>query len=333
MRCILREDTNPYFNLAAEEYVFKNFTDDTFMLWRNEPSVILGKHQNAYAEINHEFIRKHNIKVVRRISGGGSVYHDLGNLNFTFITNGDSNNLVDFSKFTLPIIDTLSKLGLAVQIGPRNSLYIDGKKISGNAEHIYKDKIIHHGTLLFKTNLDYLDKALSPSFIKYQDKAVKSVKSKVTNITSHLPGTLKINQFAEFILKQMLNSKHAWKYDLNDQDIAAINNLKEVKYETWEWNYGYSPAFSFTTGLKIEDEIVTLEVFIINGIINDITIKSKTTSEDIVNVVIVNLKSEKLNESIIEAKLNKLISKHDSSEVIKALFVGDNAEHLHNLNV
>lgn len=333
MRCIKREETDPYFNLAAEEYLFKNFPGDTFMLWRNEPSIIIGKHQNAFAEINHEFVRKHNFKVVRRISGGGSVYHDLGNLNFTFITKGDINNLVDFSKFTLPIVETLSKLGLAVQIGQRNSLYLDGKKISGNAEHIYKDKIIHHGTLLFKSNLEYLNKALTPSDIQYQDKAVKSVRSTVTNISDHLPGFLKITEFENFIFKQMLNSKNAWQYDLTEEDKKSINILKDVKYQTWEWNYGYSPAFTFSTGLQFNGEVIHLDIEIANGVITDIN--SKDQNADITDLISLFeiLKGEKLNYSFIEDKLSKIISKRQVSAVLNALFVKDNSEHLHNHDV
>lgn len=333
MRCIKREETDPYFNLAAEEYIFKNFPDDTFMLWRNEPSIIIGKHQNAFAEINHEFVRKHNFKVVRRISGGGSVYHDLGNLNFTFITKGDINNLVDFSKFTLPIIDTLSKLGLAVQIGQRNSLYIDGKKISGNAEHIYKDKIIHHGTLLFKSNLDYLKKSLTPSDINYQDKAVKSVRSTVTNISDHLPGYLKITEFENFIFKQMLNSNEAWQYELTEEDKKSITILKNEKYQTWEWNYGYSPAFTFSTGLQFNGEVIHLDIQIANGIINRIHTKDTTIDNPDVLFVIENLKGEKLHYPSIENKLNNILNKREVSAVLNALFVKDNAEHLHNHDV
>ena len=136
MICIQDTQTDPYFNLAAEEYVLKNFSDDVFMLWRNDNAIIVGKHQNTLSEINLDYVKEKGIKVVRRISGGGAVFHDLGNLNFTFIRTGEEGNLVDFKRFTLPIIEVLQKMGVDAKFEGRNDLTIEGKKFSGNAEHV-----------------------------------------------------------------------------------------------------------------------------------------------------------------------------------------------------
>ncbi|HRC66441.1 MAG TPA: lipoate--protein ligase family protein, partial [Bacteroidales bacterium] len=148
MFCINNQNTNPYFNLASEEYLLKNYEEDVFMLWRNEPSIIIGKHQNALAEINIEYVKENHIKVVRRITGGGAVFHDLGNLNFTFISNSpNSKPVMNFKKYTQPIVDVLVNLGVDARFEGRNDIVIDGKKISGNAECVYKNRFLHHGTI------------------------------------------------------------------------------------------------------------------------------------------------------------------------------------------
>ena len=161
MLIIRRHNTDPWFNLATEEFVLKNFDEDTFMLWRNAPSIIVGKHQNTLAEINLDYVKKNNIKVVRRLSGGGAVFHDLGNINFTFIKTGENGNLIDFKKYTEPILEVLLKMGINARFEGRNDLTIEGKKFSGNAEHIWKNRVLHHGTLLFSSHMANLSEALN----------------------------------------------------------------------------------------------------------------------------------------------------------------------------
>lgn len=268
MLCIIRHETDPYFNLAAEEYVLKNFERDTFMLWRNEPSIIVGKHQNTLAEINADYVKENKIKVVRRLSGGGAVFHDLGNLNFTFIASGENHQLVDFRKFTQPILEVLQKLNIEAKFEGRNDLTIEGRKFSGNAEHVYKNRVLHHGTLLFSAIMADLSSALKVDPDKFQDKAVKSVRSRVTNISEHLKEPLTVLEFRELILKHVMESTPGTElYSFTEKDIAAISKLRDEKYISWEWNFGYSPKYNFrkavkTNGGKLE---VTLEVN--NGII------------------------------------------------------------------
>lgn len=334
MRCILRRETEPYFNLAAEEYVFKNFTDDTFMLWKNDPSVIVGKHQNAFAEVNHQFIEERGIKVVRRISGGGTVYHDHGNLNFTFTSQGDPNHLVDFNKYNQVIVKVLDKLGIQADIGPRNSLFINGRKISGNAEHVYKNKVLHHGTLLFNSDLNNLEKAISPANLNYEDKAVKSISSKVNNINNFLQQSLGIDEFTDFIIAEMLKSdSEAYLYTFSEEDIRQINLLKDEKYTKWEWNYGYSPAFSFSTVLLTGDKSFPATIIVKNGIIEDI--KVDENQSDILEIIslIDSLRSVKLQESSIIEALREKYSTEQVGLIIHSLFVGGTAEHLYKINV
>lgn len=271
MLCIIRQETDPYFNLAAEEYVLKHFERDCFMLWRNEPSIIVGKHQNTLAEINIDYVKENQIKVIRRLSGGGAVFHDLGNLNFTFIASGESHKLVDFRKFTLPILEVLQKLEIEAKFEGRNDLTIEGRKFSGNAEHVFKNRVLHHGTLLFSSQMADLSSALKVDPDKFQDKAVKSVRSRVTNISEHLKKPFTVLEFRDLILDHVMESTPgAELYSFTNEDVEAISKLRDEKYISWEWNYGYSPKYNFrktikTNGGKLE---VTMEVE--NGIIKEV---------------------------------------------------------------
>ncbi|MDP2424542.1 MAG: lipoate--protein ligase family protein, partial [Bacteroidales bacterium] len=233
MLCINRNETDPWFNLAAEEYVLRSFTDDCFMLWRNEPSIIVGKHQNTLAEINHNFVREHGIRVVRRISGGGAVYHDQGNINFSFVANGEKDKLVDFRRFTKPILEVLVNLGVDARFEGHNDLKINGMKFSGNAEHVYKNRVLHHGTLLFDSDLEMINQALTIDSEKFSDKAVKSIRSKVKNISYHLPGQMEITDFMDIVLNHVLKSHpDATLYSFDELDYERIEELVRTKYST-----------------------------------------------------------------------------------------------------
>jgi len=251
MICINDQHTDPYFNLAAEEYLLKSLTDNCFMLWRNEPSVIVGRHQNTLAEINTDYVKRNNIKIVRRLSGGGAVFHDLGNLNFTFIENAQNEKLIDFQKYTQPIIDVLRQLGVDARFEGRNDLVIDGKKFSGNAEHVFRGRVLHHGTLLFASELTDLSGALNANPAKFTDKAIKSVRSRVTNISSHLKEPLDVEQFRDRVLHYMMNHDSDCKpYCYNDTDLTAISKLRDEKYATWDWNFGQSPGYNMVNGIR-----------------------------------------------------------------------------------
>ncbi|MBL7906748.1 MAG: lipoate--protein ligase [Bacteroidales bacterium] len=268
MLCIIREETDPYFNLAAEEYVLKNFNRDCFMLWRNEPSIIVGKHQNTLAEINTEYVKQNNIRVVRRLSGGGAVFHDLGNLNFTFTASGEHHQLVDFRKFTLPVLEVLKSLGIEAKFEGRNDLTIDGRKFSGNAEHVYKNRVLHHGTLLFSAMMNDLSSALQVDPAKFEDKAVKSVRSRVTNISEHLKSPLTVIEFRDLILKHVMDSNTgAELYSFSESDKTAISRLADEKYKTWEWNFGYSPKYNFRKQIKTNGGKLEINLEVENGVI------------------------------------------------------------------
>jgi len=326
MLCIIRHETDSYFNLAAEEYVLKNFSRDCFMLWRNEPSIIVGKHQNTLAEINANFVKENHIKVVRRLSGGGAVFHDLGNLNFTFIASGEHHQLVDFRKFTLPILEVMQKLGIEAKFEGRNDLTIEGRKFSGNAEHVYKNRVLHHGTLLFSAQITDLSNALIVDPTKFQDKAVKSVRSRVTNISEHLKSPLTVLEFRDLILQHVMESTPgAESYSFTDEDISAIRKLKNEKYVTWDWNFGYSPKYNFrktvkTNGGKLE---VTLEV--VNGVIANARFFgdyfNKLNPEDIENALtgVVHSESE-IKNRLKDFEIGDYFLNVTNDELITALF-------------
>lgn len=290
MRCIIRHETDPYFNLAAEEYVLKNFEQDCFMLWRNEPAIIVGKHQNTLAEINADYVKEKHIKVVRRLSGGGAVFHDLGNLNFTFIASGEHHKLVDFRKFTSPILEVMQKLGIEAKFEGRNDLTIDGRKFSGNAEHVFKNRVLHHGTLLFSSQITDLSNALNVDPSKFQDKAVKSVRSRVTNISEHLKQPITVLEFRDQIMQHILETTpDARVYSFTGEDIKAIAILRDEKYMTWEWNFGYSPGYNFHKSIKTNGGRLEVTLEVVNGIIRQAKFYgdffNKLNPEDIENAL------------------------------------------------
>jgi len=270
MLIFYRPFTDPYLNIAAEEYLVKHATDDICMLWINEQSVIIGKHQNAFAEINYPYVRAHNIPVIRRISGGGAVYHDTGNVNFTFITKTSKTNQVDFGRFTSIIAQFMQSIGVEINVSKRNSLFIGSLKFSGHAEHIFHERVLHHGTILFDTDLDVLQNSLNPGK-EYHGKAMSSVRSNVCNIASLLPVSTDIHQFIENLITWLKNQYPGSKsYNLQPDDLAAIEQLSETKYKTWQWNFGYSPAYTFQADIPLVTGSFPITIAIKNGTIEHI---------------------------------------------------------------
>ncbi len=326
MLCIIRHETDPYFNLAAEEYVLKNIKRDSFMLWRNEPSIIVGKHQNTLAEINLDYVNANQIKVVRRLSGGGAVFHDLGNLNFTFIATDENHKLIDFRKFTRPILEVLQKMGVEAKFEGRNDLTIDGRKFSGNAEHVYKNRVLHHGTLLFSAVMADLSNALNVDPDKFQDKAVKSVRSRVTNISEHLKEQLSVLEFRDKILQYVMESNpQAEMYSFSRHDIDAINKLKEEKYMNWDWNFGYSPKYNFRKTLKTDGGKLEVVLQVNNGLIEDVRFFgdyfNKLDPGEIEKALIGVAHNEKeINEKLHAFNVSDYFLKMNHADLLSAIF-------------
>lgn len=268
MRCTISTSSNPYFNLATEDYFLRNSTEEHFLIYINEPCIVVGKHQNLLAEINLPFALENKIKLARRISGGGTVYQDYNNLNFSFIHNCTNLEKVNFTKFTTPVLEALKNMGLDVEFSGRNDLLIDTKKISGNAMHILKSRVLSHGTLLFKTDLNQLSAALRNNPLKYIDKSIKSVRSKVANISDFLEYPQSIDMFAHHLFEEIASkSADSFIHNLNDQEVESIRQISEEKYETWEWIYGYSPRYLFRNSYQLPNLTVEFELQVERGII------------------------------------------------------------------
>lgn len=272
MNCFISTSNRPSINIATEEYLLRNSRDDFFILYRNTPTIIVGKHQNTLAEINMQMVNELQIPVIRRLSGGGSVYHDLGNLNFCFIIRSTKGELVNFHKYTQPILDVLHQLDVEANFEGRNDLTIKGMKFSGNASHVFKNSVIHHGTLLFSSDLDRLNKSLKVNPLSFHHKGIRSIRSKVTNIIEHLNTQMKIEEFAQFLLNYILNTQHqAKEYDLPPKLREEITKLARQKYETWEWNYGYSPRYNFEKIIYTPGgDILEINLAVEKGIIREV---------------------------------------------------------------
>ena len=243
--------TDPAFNLAAEEYVFEKLPRDAMyvMLWQNDNAIIVGKHQNTLAQINEAFVREKEIKVVRRLSGGGAVYHDMGNLNYTIIADGDGD--LDFGRFCRIVLDALARVGVRGELNGRNDMTIDGKKFSGNAQYAKQGRVMHHGTILFDSDSSVLAGALQVDEAKIKAKGVKSVRSRVTNVRPHLPKDMPLKQFKKVLLGSILTQFPGEEYIFTAGDIAEIEKLS-LRYRDWEWNYGKSPACDLVRKQRVE---------------------------------------------------------------------------------
>lgn len=270
MKFIENNSTDPYYNLAFEEYIFKNLDEDFVLLWRNEPSIIVGKNQNTIEEINIDYVKENNINVVRRVTGGGAVYHDLGNLNFSFITEAQS-NLIDFKTYNRPIVKALEKLGVNCELSGRNDIVIDGKKFSGIAQSLIKGRVLNHGTLLFDSRLDILSKVLNVKRDKIESKGVKSVSSRVTNIKPYVKDDIDVLKFKQVLLNNIFEyfKQPVEIYELSENDINNIQEMVEKKYGTWEWNFGNSPEFNYKVYKRFEGGGIEVRLHVVKGIIEN----------------------------------------------------------------
>lgn len=320
MQLLISNTLDPHINLATEEYLLKNSADDIIFLYRNRPSIVVGKHQNAMAEVNYRFVHENNIPVVRRISGGGTVYHDEGNINFSFLRNGEEGNLVNFKSFITPVAGFLEQYGIAADIGARNDILINGLKVSGNAEHIFRKRTLHHGTLLFSSALSHLREALHVEPGKYTDRAVKSVRSKVTNISGSMEG-MDVLQFFEALIGYLGEFYNAQTLTLNKEALQEIEGAATSKYTDWNWNYAYSPDYTFRNLFISAGVHLEICLFVEKGIIQKAEIIGNAIKEVIEDIEIKLRAKPHSFETVlsIENQL-KYIAPTNTSELLWAFF-------------
>ena len=316
------------FNIALEEYCFKKLKDEEeiFLLWINEPSIIVGKYQNTIEEINTEYTREKGIHVIRRISGGGAVYHDLNNLNYTIISNRDKGQEgFNFKEFSKPIIETLAELGVKAEFTGRNDLEIDGQKFCGNAQAYIKDRVMHHGCLLFNVDFSALGDALKVSKDKIESKGVKSVRSRVTNILPHLKTPITVEEFGDKIMEYMKKQYPDMKeYVFSKEELDYIAKRAEVK-RSWEWNYGESPEFNITRGKRFKNGKIQIFATVENSRIKNIKFYGDFfgKNEDLREIenLLKNVKytAEDVKEKLESIDIGEYFSKFTVDEIVEVI--------------
>lgn len=264
---IINRSNDPYFNLALEEYLLnrRDIKEDVFLLWQNRPVVVVGRNQNTVEEINREFVRSRGVEVVRRISGGGAVYHDLGNLNFTFIAHEEPGLSLDFARYTAPVIKALGLIGVKAENQGRNDITIQGRKFSGNAQCRLCGRVMHHGTILFDSNLEDMQQALTVDPAKIASKGVKSVRSRVTNIKEHITSPLTIAEFKN-VLSSAIDKGRECR-ELTPAEQSAVESLRDNKFRRWEWVYGFSPPFNVRKSQRFEWGNIDFRIEVKKGLV------------------------------------------------------------------
>ncbi|MDR7001346.1 lipoate--protein ligase [Neobacillus niacini] len=316
--------TDPRINLAIEEYALKNLDiNETYLLFYiNQPSIIIGKNQNTIEEINTEYVEKNGIIVVRRLSGGGAVYHDLGNLNFSFITKDDGESFHNFRKFTEPVVKALKKLGVNAELSGRNDLLAEGRKISGNAQFSTRGRMFSHGTLLFNSEMDHVVSALKVKKEKIESKGIKSIRSRVANISDFLHEKISIEEFRSLLLNYIFGGEEKInEYVLTDEDWEKIHQLSKERYQNWEWNYGKSPKFNLQHSHRFPVGSIDVRLEVNKGIIENCKIYGDFFGVGDVSEMEDKLKNIRYEKSEIEKALAEVDVTHYFGNVTKEEFI------------
>lgn len=316
--------TDPRINLAIEEYALKNLDiEETYLLFYiNEPSIIIGKNQNTVEEINTEYVEDNGIHVVRRLSGGGAVYHDLGNLNFSFITKDDGDSFHNFQKFTEPVTEALQKLGVNAELSGRNDLMAEGRKISGNAQFSTKGRMFSHGTLLFDSEIESVVSALKVKKDKIESKGIKSIRSRVANISEFLDEKITIEEFRTLLLKNIFGDlSEIPEYKLTDEDWERIHQLSRERYQNWDWNYGRSPKFDLQHSYRFPVGQIDIRLNVTKGKIEGCKIYGDFFGVGDVSEIENKLTGIRYEKSEVEKALEGLEIKHYFGNVTKEEFV------------
>lgn len=316
--------TDPRINLAIEEYALKHLDpSNTYLLFYiNEPSIIIGKNQNTVEEINADYVEENGIHVVRRLSGGGAVYHDLGNLNFSFLTKDDGDSFHNFKKFTDPVVKALQKLGVPAELSGRNDILANGRKISGNAQFSTKGRMFSHGTLLFDSEIEHVVSALNVKKEKIESKGIKSIRSRVANIREFLNEPLSMEQFKEMLLSYIFDGKDEIpRYTLTEDDWKKIHEISKERYQNWDWNYGKSPSFNVQHSHRFPVGQVDIRLEVKKGIIQQCKIYGDFFGVGDVADIEEQLKDVRYDRVSIDEALKNIDLKHYFGNIERSEFI------------
>lgn len=318
--------TDPRINLALEEYVLQNFGEkDTYLLFYvNEPSIIIGRNQNTVEEINTDYVDKHGIKIVRRLSGGGAVYHDEGNLNFSFITKDDGERFHDFATFTKPVVKALNSIGVPAELIGRNDLLVEGRKISGNAQFSTRGRMFSHGTLMLDSEIENVVSALNVRKEKIESKGIKSIRSRVANISEYLTEKITMDDFKRLLLQSIYETEdltHIPRYELTEEDWKKVYDIADQRYMKWEWNYGKSPSFNIKHSHKFDSGLLDVRLDVKKGMIEKCTIFGDFFGLGNIEVLEEALTNVRHERKALEEALANVDVKHYLGKISKEQFI------------
>ncbi|MGU3397176.1 lipoate--protein ligase [Priestia aryabhattai] len=319
-----QKNYDPRINLAIEEYALKYLDiNETYLLFYiNEPSIIIGKNQNTIEEINTKYVEDQHIHVVRRLSGGGAVYHDKGNLNFSFITKDDGNSFHNFKKFTEPVVEALKKLGVNAELSGRNDLMAEGRKISGNAQFSTKGRMFSHGTLLFDSEIENVVSALKVKKDKIESKGIKSIRNRVANISEFLEQKVTVEEFREMLLRYIFEGEeNITEYKLTEKDWETIHQISKERYQSWDWNYGKSPKFNLQHSHRFPVGQIDVRLEVNKGKIDACTIYGDFFGVGDVQEVQEKLTGVRYEKASIEQALEDIDIPHYFGNITKEEFV------------
>lgn len=317
--------TDPFYNLAFEEVILRNRREgDYLLLWQNDNTIVIGQNQNAEAEINRSFVEKHNIKVVRRMTGGGAVYHDLGNLNYSFITDSGDPEKLSMERFTNAVVNALGHFGLTAEASGRNDILVEGRKISGTAQRLMSGRILYHGTLLFDSKPEMVEGALNVDPEKFKSKSSKSVRSRIGNIRSFLQRDMELAEFWQE-LKRQLSGDLLVTAELTEQEAAEVKKLHDEKYSTWEWNFGRSPKYDMTNKKRFSGGTLEVGAHVEGGKITEIAFYGDFMAMDSLHPLTEALKGcqfkrEDMAEVLKRFPLREMFGTITADEILETIF-------------